>query len=95
MGWRKRPKRVIPLTESGNKYWVGLLISEINRELKLWLATAVSFGRTLTAVKRVGEGVGKILLLPSVPAMLTRRRLDSSVFYVLDKSGAMILSRIG
>jgi hypothetical protein len=35
--------------------------------------------------------VGKILLLPSVLAMLTRRRLDSSVFYVLEKSGAMIL----
>ncbi len=35
--------------------------------------------------------MGKILLLPSVQAMLTRRRLDSSVFYFLEKSGAMIL----
>ncbi len=91
MGRGKRPERVIPLTESSEISWVRLLISEINRELKLGLAMAVSFGRTLSAVKRVGEGVGKILLLPSLLAMLPRRRLDSSVFYVLEKSGAMIL----
>jgi hypothetical protein len=91
LGRGKRLERVIPLTERGEKYWVGLLIGEINRKLKLGLAMAVSFGRTLSVVKRVGEDVGKILLLPSVLAMLTRRRLDSSVFYVLEKSGAMIL----
>ncbi len=77
MGWGKRPERVISLTESGEISCVGLLIGEINRELKLKLG---------------GEDVGKILLLPSVLAMLTRRRLDSIVFfYVLEKSGAMIL----
>jgi hypothetical protein len=61
LGFGKRPKRVIPLTESGEKYWVGLLIGEINRKLKLGLDTAVSFGRTLSAVKRVGGGCGKDL----------------------------------
>jgi hypothetical protein len=61
LGWGKRPERVIPLTESSEISWVGLLIGEINRELKLGLATAVPFGRTLSAVKGVGGGCGKDL----------------------------------
>jgi hypothetical protein len=58
--WGKRPEKIGALTESGERHWVGLLIGEINRELKLGLATSVSFGRSLSAVKRVGEDVGKI-----------------------------------
>jgi hypothetical protein len=139
--WGKRPLKVGPLTESGEKYWVGLLIGEINRELKLGLATAVSFGRTLSAVKRVGEDVGKMSAVTvgasnaaRTAAALKRKGvetvplgqagwkisedsiaylenelsghvaraefvvlhcLDSSVFYALEKSGAMSVPATG
>jgi len=139
--WGRRPERVGPLTESGERHWVELLIGEINRELKLGLATAVSFGRTLAAVKRVGEDVGKIAAVTvgasnaaKTAAALKRKGvetvplgqvgwrisedsvaylenelslyvarsvvvvlhcLDSSVFYVLEKSGAMTLPAAG
>jgi len=139
--WGKRPERVGPLTESGEKYWVELLIGEINRELKLGLATSVSFGRTLSAVKRVGEDVGKITAVTvgasnaaRTAAALKRKGvetvplgqagwkisedsvaylenelsgyvarsefvvlhcLDSSVFYALEKSGAMSIPAAG
>jgi hypothetical protein len=139
--WGKRPEKVSPLTESGEKHWVGLLIGEINRELKLGLATSVSFGRTLSAVKRVGEDVGKISAVTvgasnaaRTAAALKRKGvetvplgqagwkisedsvaylenelsgyvarsefvvlhcLDSSVFYELEKSGAMSIPAAG
>jgi hypothetical protein len=139
--WGKRPEKIVALTESGERHWVGLLIGEINRELKLGLATAVSFGRSLAAVKRVGEDVGKISAVTvgasnaartaaalkrkgvvTVPlgqagwkisedavaylenelsSHVTRSEfvvlhcLDSSVFYALEKSGAMTLPAVG
>jgi hypothetical protein len=139
--WGKRPLKVGPLTETGEKYWVGLLIGEINRELKLGLATAVSFGRTLSAVKRVGEDVGKMSAVTvgasnaaRTAAALKRKGvetvplgqagwkisedsiaylenelsghvaraefvvlhcLDSSVFYALEKGGAMSVPAAG
>ncbi len=139
--WGKRPERVGPLTVQGERHWVELLIGEINRELKLGLATAVSFGRTLSAVKRVGEDLGKISAVTvgasnaaKTAAALKRKGvetvplgqigwrisedsvaylenelslhvarsefvvlhcLDSSVFYVLEKSRAMTLPAAG
>ncbi len=139
--WGKRPEKIGALTESGERHWVGLLIGEINRELKLGLATAVSFGRSLAAVKRVGEDVGKISAVTvgasnaaRTAAALKRKGvvtvplgqagwkisedavaylenelsshvacsefvvhhcLDRSVFYALEKSGAMMLPAVG
>jgi len=139
--WGKRPEKIVALTESGERHWVGLLIGEINRELKLGLATAVSFGMSLAAVKRVGEDVGKITAVTvgasnaaRTAAALKRKGvvtvplgqagwkisedavaylenelsshvarsefvvlhcLDSSVFYALEKSGAMSIPAVG
>ena len=57
-GWGVRPESILPLTEAGEKYWVAMLVGELNREFNLALATAVSAGRTLSAVRRLGDNVG-------------------------------------
>jgi hypothetical protein len=58
--WGRRPERIEALTEHGERHWFGLLIGEINREMRLGLDSNVSFARTLAAVKRTREDVGPI-----------------------------------
>jgi hypothetical protein len=58
--WGRLPERIDPLTEHGERHWFGLLIGEINREMRLGLDSNVSFARTLAALKRTREDVGPI-----------------------------------
>jgi hypothetical protein len=58
-----RPLEIKPLTQSGEKYWVDKLVHEANRELKAGLATQLSFNRTLSAIKRQAEDVGRISMI--------------------------------
>jgi len=58
--WGRRPEQIAPLSEHGERHWFGLLIGEINREMRLGLDTNVSFARTLAAVKRTRDDVGPI-----------------------------------
>jgi hypothetical protein len=60
--WGVRPTEIKPLTEAGEKYWIDKLVTEINRELKDGLAIA-SFNRTLSAVRRQANDVGKISMI--------------------------------
>jgi hypothetical protein len=62
-GWGKRATAIKPLTPAGEKYWIDKLIGEANRELKADLATAVSYSRTLSAVRRQAENVGRMSML--------------------------------
>jgi hypothetical protein len=61
--WGVRPLEIKPLTQSGEKYWVDKLVHEANRELKAGLATQLSFNRTLSAIKRQAEDVGRISMI--------------------------------
>jgi hypothetical protein len=61
--WGARPTEIQPLTEAGEKYWVEKLVSEINRELRMGLAVEICFRRTISAVKRQANNVGKMSML--------------------------------
>jgi hypothetical protein len=61
--WGARPTVIQPLTEAGEKYWVEKLVTEINRELRTGLATDIFFNRTISAVKRQADNVGKMSML--------------------------------
>jgi hypothetical protein len=61
--WGARPTAIQPLTEAGEKYWVEKLVKEINRELRTGLATDICFNRTISAVKRQADNVGKMSML--------------------------------
>jgi hypothetical protein len=58
--WGVRPTDIKPLTQTGEKYWIDKLVHEINRELRVSLSTNISFNRTLSAIKRQANDVGKI-----------------------------------
>jgi hypothetical protein len=58
-GWGQRPKVIMALNEAGERHWLLKLVGEMNRELRLCLATAVSVGRTLSAVRRQERSVQK------------------------------------
>jgi hypothetical protein len=76
-GWGVRPTEIKPLTEKGERYWVGKLVNELNRELHSCLETKIVHGRTLSAVRRQDECVGKIRMstLGASNAMLTAAAL--------------------
>jgi hypothetical protein len=61
--WGQRPEKIQPLSENGEKFWIGHLVGEVNREMRLGLATSVSFGRTLSSIKRIREDVGPITVV--------------------------------
>ncbi len=61
--WGVTPMEIKPLTQSGEQYWVDKLVHEANRELKAGLATQLSFNRTLSAIKRQAEDVGRISMI--------------------------------
>jgi hypothetical protein len=56
----RRPERIAPLTEHGERHWFSLLVGEVNREMHLELDTDMCFARTLVAVRRTREDVGPI-----------------------------------
>jgi hypothetical protein len=56
-GWRDRQEAIPKLNEAGERYWVTLMVEELNRELRFGLAKAVSVGRTLLAVRRQEQSV--------------------------------------
>jgi len=58
--WGRRPEQIPPLKEHGERHWFGLLIGEINREMRLGLDVNVSYARTLAAVRRTRDDVGPI-----------------------------------
>jgi hypothetical protein len=127
--WGRRPEQIAPISEHGERHWFGLLIGEINCEMRLGLDTDVSFVRTLAAVKRTREDVGPIAAVTvgasnaaqtgkapkrkgisvanlgkagwkisedmsprlALDETLVQQCLDSSCFYVLEKSGAMVM----
>ncbi len=61
--WGKRPTALTPLTEVGEKHWVDRMIVEMNRELRADLSTTVTVCRTLSAIKRHRDNVGKMNFL--------------------------------
>jgi hypothetical protein len=61
--WGVRPTEIKALTQAGEKYWIDKLVHEVNRELRVNLATALSFNRTLSAIKRQANDVGKISMV--------------------------------
>jgi hypothetical protein len=61
--WGVRPTEINGLTQAGEKYWIDKLVHEINRELRVNLATTLSFNRTLSAIKRQANDVGKISMV--------------------------------
>jgi hypothetical protein len=58
--WGARPEKIESLTEKGERYCIGHLIGEVNREMRLGLANAVIYGRTLSSVKPIREDLGPI-----------------------------------
>ncbi len=56
-GWGQRPKAITALNDAGERHWLLKLVGEMNRELRLCLATEVSVGRTLSAVRRQERSV--------------------------------------
>jgi hypothetical protein len=61
--WGVRPTEIKALTQAGEKYWIDKLVHEANRELRVNLATTLSFNRTLSAIKRQANDVGKISMI--------------------------------
>jgi len=61
--WGKRPTALTALTEAGEKHWVDRMIVEMNRELRADLSTTVTVCRTLSAIKRHRDNVGKMNFL--------------------------------
>jgi hypothetical protein len=56
-GWGDRQEAIPKLNEAGERYWITMLVDELNRELRFGLARAVSVGRTLLAVQRQEQSV--------------------------------------
>jgi len=61
--WGARPTEINPLTVAGEKYWIEKLVTEANRELRAGLSTDICFNRTLSAVNRQANYVGRISML--------------------------------
>jgi uncharacterized membrane protein YgcG len=61
--WGARPQAVKPLTPAGEKYWIEKLVVEANRELRSGLSLNICFNRTLSAIKRQANYVGKMSML--------------------------------
>jgi hypothetical protein len=57
-GWGDRQGSIPKLNEAGERYWITMLVEELNRELRFGLAKVVSVGRTLLAVRRQECGDG-------------------------------------
>ncbi len=68
----------IPST-SGEQYWIGKIVLELNREVGLGLATAWSVGRTMSAVRRQAEAVqmGRVIAIGASNAGYTAAALES------------------
>jgi len=61
--WGARPTVINPLTVAGEKHWIEKLVTEANRELRAGLSMDICFNRTLSAVKRQANYVGRISML--------------------------------
>jgi hypothetical protein len=55
--WEDRSANISALNEAGERHWIGMMAGELNRELAAVLATTVSVGQTLSAVRRQEERV--------------------------------------
>jgi hypothetical protein len=61
--WGARPTAVKPLTAAGEKHWIEKLVGEANRELRSGLSLNICYNRTLSAIKRQANYVGKMSML--------------------------------
>ncbi len=68
------------MNEAGERHWLLKLVGEMNRELRLCLATAVSVGRTLSAVRRQERSVqmGRVATLGASNAANTAAALGEA-----------------
>jgi hypothetical protein len=75
--WGDRPTGIVALSEAGERYWIGKMVCELNREVGLGLATAWSVGRTMSAVRRQVESVeiGRIVTIGASNAASTAAAL--------------------
>jgi hypothetical protein len=79
-GWGDRQEAIPRLTEAGERYWITMLVDELNRELRFGLARAVSVGRTLLAVRRQEQSVemGRVATLGASNAGKTAAALEEA-----------------
>jgi hypothetical protein len=76
--WGKRPTALTALTEAGEKHWVDRMIVEMNRELRADLSTTVTVCRTLSAIKRHRDNVGKMNFLSLGASNASRTKKGSN-----------------